>query len=238
MKTRATLKGGPRRQACRKVGIVHIGIILCTLLSARLAGARHILYRLSKLGIVRTVKFKYLLFRKRATFDRNSYGLAPTDWSRRTRILGGATWNLSIDIVNHFWPNDPAEPRRVPFFDHANPIPSPSLPSPFFNILFPPICRRMLGRFNFRFAISLPRLPAFRDPSFSATFALPARRENKIAQFVSQREAGRGREEGGSLRYFSFFLIITRILTCIDKTLKLHASLIAPRCLPATKNEF
>lgn len=153
MKTRATLKGGPRRQACRKVGIVHIGIILCTLLSARLAGARHILYRLSKLGIVRTVKFKYLLFRKRATFDRNSYGLAPTDWSRRTRILGGATWNLSIDIVNHFWPNDPAEPRRVPFFDHANPIPSPSLPSPFFNILFPPICRRMLGRFNFRFAI-------------------------------------------------------------------------------------
>lgn len=103
MKTRATLKGGPRRQACRKVGIVHIGIILCTLLSARLAGARHILYRLSKLGIVRTVKFKYLLFRKRATFDRNSYGLAtPTDWSHRTRILGGATWNLSIDIVNHF----------------------------------------------------------------------------------------------------------------------------------------
>lgn len=56
--------------------IVHIGIILYTLLFARLAGARHILYRLSKLGIVRTVKFKYLLFRKRLEFDRNSCSLA------------------------------------------------------------------------------------------------------------------------------------------------------------------
>lgn len=61
------------RQACRKVDIVHLGIILCTPLSARLAGARHILYRLSRLGIVRTVKFKYLLFRKRSAFDRNSW---------------------------------------------------------------------------------------------------------------------------------------------------------------------
>ena len=66
-------KRGPCRQACRKVAIVHIGIILYSLLSARLAGARHTLYRLSKLGIVRTVKFKYLLFRasEAPRFHRN-----------------------------------------------------------------------------------------------------------------------------------------------------------------------
>lgn len=90
------------RQACRKVPIVHIPIILCTPLSARLAGARRILYRLSKLGIVRTAKFKYLLFRKRAVFDRNSWHGGPVSRpiprdSSCLQVAPAEDVNLSID---------------------------------------------------------------------------------------------------------------------------------------------
>lgn len=85
-------KRGPRRQACRKVAIVHIGIILCTLLSARLAGARHILYRLSKLGIVQTAKFKYLLFRKRANV-----------WPEFVCFRSVAVWKIPRDPLVARW---------------------------------------------------------------------------------------------------------------------------------------
>lgn len=50
------------------------------------------------------------------------------------------------------------------------------------------------------------------------SFILPFLRENKTVLSVSQRK--------GCSSFFS--LLLGRILTCIDKTLKLHASLIAP----------